>query len=126
MAVSSVISRVYDLTRPLIMETLSQIFSTGDNSGDKFNVALFNGAEPVDLTGASATGYFIKIPKGKSVKEGTTINILGTVSQNVATVTLPSSCYTEPCRFVLTIKVTLGEVHHAIFMAEGAISRTET
>lgn len=126
MAVSSVISRVYDLNKPLAMDTLGRVFSMGDRSGDQFNISLHKGKDPVDLSTAAVNGYFIRIPAGKKISEGSTIMINGLATSNVATITLPEACYVEPCRFVLTIKVTLGGVRHAIYAGEGAVLRSTT
>lgn len=126
MAVSSLISRVYDLNKPLVKETLDRVLAMGDDQGDQFNIAVTNGSEPKDLLGGSVLGYFIKIESGKKIEDCETITIFGSTSKNIATIILPKSCYIKPCRFVLTIKVSIENTRHAVYIAEGSVIQTST
>lgn len=126
MAVSSIISRVCDLNKPLVMESLDHLLVMGDDKGDQFNISVTNGSEPKDLLTSSVLGYFIKLESGKKIEDCETVMMFGSSNANVATIILPESCYTVPCRFVLTIKVSLENTRHAVYVAEGAVARSST
>lgn len=126
MGVSSIISRSYDLNKPLVKETLDHLLAMGDDQGDQFNIAVTNGSEPKDLLTGSVLGYFIKLESGKKIADCETVTIFGSSHDNIATVVLPESCYVKPCRFILTVKVSLDDTRHAVYIAEGAIQQTST
>ena len=126
MAVNGIISRIADLTKPLIAEQLDHLLVMGDSNGDRFDISVVQNNEPVNLAGGSVTGYFIRIPNGYKTEEGETVAISGTATGNVASVLLPESCYVNPGRFILTIKANSGSTRHAIYVATGVIHRSST
>lgn len=119
MAVQSVIQRQFDLQEPLRMVSLQHELTAADSKGDIFNIAITDGGKAADLTGMAVAAYFIRA-------DGATVPITGSVSGNVASVTLTSSCYVKPGRFALVIKVTKGSIRHAVFSAEGVVRRSTT
>lgn len=98
----------------------------GDDKGDQFNIAVSNGSAAKNLSGSTITARFIQLESGKKIEDCNTIAFTGTASSNIATVILPEACYIKPCRFVLTIKVTLEGTRHTVYMADGAIARSST
>lgn len=58
----------------------------GDDRGHTWEITCMVGKEPADLSGASVVGYFLRA-------DGATVIVNGTVSDNVASVTLSPECY---------------------------------
>ncbi|MBQ7864761.1 MAG: hypothetical protein IJ350_00220 [Clostridia bacterium] len=103
------------------MTPLKNSFLSGDQDAHRFIVSCFRSTsrQPVDLTGAGMTGYFIRADQS-------TVVIDGKVEDNCAVLTLPAACYAKEGRFSLVIKASLGDVIHTILWAEGAISQSHT
>ena len=74
-----------------------------DNLANRFGVRVFREGEAVDLTGCSCFGYF-----RNSNGENIALTSNGTVSGNVAYVTLPQACYNYEGQFTLAIKLIGG------------------
>ena len=70
----------------------------GDNSAHQWLVEVFEHGSPYDLSGCNCTASFIR-------DDGNTVFVTGTVSENVASVILPSACYAiqGPVRGILRI-----------------------
>lgn len=75
------------------------IVGAGDIDANVFGVEVLRGMDPVDLTGAACVGYFIRPNR-------TTVVINGDIENNIASVTLPQSCYAYEGAFSLAIKVS--------------------
>ena len=120
MPVHSVVAYTRDLDAPLTVTPLKHHLVSGDALGDRFDIALTRGGQPITLTGAGVQAYFIRSA------DGYTIPFTGSAEGSVATVTLPSACYTVPGRFTLTVKAAVGGVNHAVFVGEGAVLRSST
>lgn len=58
----------------------------GDNRGHTWRVEVLKNGLPVDIEGATITGYFLR-------SDGNTVMVVGSASGNVATVTLAQECY---------------------------------
>ena len=63
---------------------------------------------------------------GGKIEEGETLIITGSAIGNVASLTLPESCYINPGRFALAIKANSGSTRHTIYVANGKIHRAST
>ena len=120
MPINSVISFTRDLTSPLTMTPLRHALVSGDQLGDRFDVTVTSAGKPVDLSSAGVMGYFFR------AGDGYTVPITGSANGSVATVTLPEACYAVPGRFTLTIRVSVGNVRHAVYVCEGAVLRSST
>ena len=120
MSVNSVFAYTRDLEKPLAMTPLRHALVSGDEMGDRFDIAVLRGGQPAQMTGAGVTAYFIRCA------DGATVVVNGTASGNTVSVTLPESCYALPGRFTLTVKVSMGGVRHAVFACEGAVLRSST
>lgn len=88
---------VVNLTTPLV---------EGDDRAQTFTLELTDKGAPANLDGYSATAYF---GRGKTAEaEADTIPLSGTVSGNVATITLTESCYSRSCYFSMPIRLSNG------------------
>lgn len=89
------------INRSFINNTIGE----GDADGNRFGVRVYRNGEPVNLTGAGISGYFIRA-------DGTTVTIPpGTKIGNKCWVTLPAACYAVEGNFTLSLKIALaGEI----------------
>lgn len=88
---------VVNLTTPLV---------EGDDRAQTFILELTDKGSPANLNGYSVTAYF---GRGKTAEaESDTIAVPGSVSGNVATITLTESCYSRSCYFSMPIRLTNG------------------
>lgn len=88
---------VVNLTTPLV---------EGDDRAQTFTLELTDKGAPANLNGYSVTAYF---GRGKTAEaEADTIPVPGTVSGNVATITLTESCYSRSCYFSMPIRLSNG------------------
>ena len=108
-----------DLDQGAVQAILEKPLATLDSLAHVFSVSVTQGSTSVDLTGATCTGYFIRSDK-------VTIPIDGTVSGNVASVTLLPNCYAVSGRFFLHVKLTSGSVVHSILRVEGSVQTSRT
>ncbi len=91
----------------------------GDQGGNIFGGLLTRNGEPVNLSGATVTGYFIRADESCVV-------INGLASGNRFTVTLPRECYAIEGNFSLAIKVTGGNVSGTMRIVDGTVVNTST
>lgn len=121
MPITTVLKYSTNLDAGLTATTVNAILMGGDSQAHRFDVACYRGsyAKPVDLTGATITGYFTRA-------DGTTVLIAGTTDGGRAVVTLPADCYAVTGRFTLVIKAGAGEVVETILMAMGAVARSHS
>ena len=108
-----------DLARGLQKTILRQVLATEDNLAHTFHIACTRNDSAEDLTGATVTGYFIRADEA-------TISLAGSVSGNVVSVTLDSSCYSVTGRCYIVVKVKKGDAITTVFWAEGAVSMSQT
>lgn len=88
---------VVNLTTPLV---------EGDDRAQTFTLELTDKGAPANLNGYSVTAYF---GRGKTVEaEADTIPVPGTVSGNVAMITLTESCYSRSCYFSMPVRLSNG------------------
>lgn len=91
----------------------------GDDRANRFGVRVYRNGEPEQLTG-NCFGLFIRA-------DGATVAIEnGTISGNLAFVTLPEACYVVEGVFTLAIKVTYGGEKVTMRIVDGVVSRTST
>lgn len=90
----------------------------GDANGNRFGFRCIRNGEPVNLSGSTIIGHFIRA-------DGTTVEINGgAVTGYTAFVTLPASCYAVEGNFTLAIKLIGGGVTGTIRMVDGTVIRT--
>nr|DAE21069.1 MAG TPA: BppU domain protein [Siphoviridae sp. ct8LX107] len=101
------------------MTPLKSLYASGDKDAHIFELSICRGAEEVDLSGASAQGYFIRA-------DGYTVPITGTISGNIVTLTLSEGCYYIVGNFNLIIKVSTAENRKSVFWGNGYVVRSMT
>lgn len=79
----------------------NSVMVPGDNAAHIWEVEITNDGVAVPLTGFTVTGYFVK-------SDNTTVTVTGSVSGNIARVTLTPACYTMPGILRGVMKVTSG------------------
>ena len=90
-----------------------------DDDADRFGIRAFRDGEPVDLSGASCQAVFMA-PNGTKIA----LTSYGTVSGNVAYVTLPQACYDYEGQFCLAIKLVGGGVTGTVRIVDGTVTQT--
>lgn len=114
-----VFKRKIDVDAEIQMTPLKSLYASGDKDAHIFELSLYRGAEEVDLSGASAQGYFIRA-------DGYTVPITGAISGNVVTLTLSDGCYYVVGNFNLIIKVSTAEIRKSVFWCNGYVVRSMT
>ena len=114
-----VFKRRIDVDAEIQMTPLKSLYVSGDKDAHVFELSLYRGTEEMDLSGASAQGYFIRA-------DGYTVPITGTISGNVVTLTLSEGCYYVVGNFNLIIKVSIGESRKSVFWGNGYVVRSMT
>lgn len=114
-----VFKRRIDVDAEIQMTPLKSLYASGDKNAHIFELSLYRGAEEIDLSGASAQGYFIRA-------DGYTVPIEGEISGNIVTLTLSEGCYYVVGNFNLIIKVSIGESRKSVFWGNGYVVRSMT
>lgn len=114
-----VFKRKIDVDAEIQMTPLKSLYASGDRDAHVFELSLYRGAEEMDLSGASANGYFIRA-------DGYTVPITGAISGNVVTLTLSEGCYYVVGNFNLIIKVSTAESRKSVFWGNGYVVRSMT
>lgn len=114
-----VFKRRVDVDVETQMTPLKSLYASGDKNAHTFELSLYRGTQEMDLSNASAQGYFIRA-------DGYTVPIAGAISGNVVTVTLSESCYYIVGNFNLIIKVFIGESRKSVFWGNGYVVRSMT
>lgn len=107
-------------TGTLYRSFCNRAIGSGDVMANRFGVRVLRDKEPVVLSNVSCQGIF---------RDGQGNNILisnGTVSGNVAYVTLPQACYNYEGQFVLAIKLIGGGVTGTMRIVDGVVDNTNT
>ena len=98
---------------------LSHTIGAGDALANRFGVRVFRNGAAEDI-GGTCMGLFVRA-------DGTTVTIAsGTVSGNMAYVTLPEACYAVEGQFALAIKCQGSGVTGTLRIVDGVVSRTST
>lgn len=94
--------------------------SLGDKGANIFQAEVFdNGAKRSFVSGDNCIGYFIR-------PDGDTVICPGVLSGNVASVTLPESCYVEAGGFTFAIKVYTASLTCTLAVFDGTVATTST
>lgn len=114
-----------NLDKGVCMTPITPSFMGGDKEAHRFVIDCYrqNSREPVDLSGAGVTAYFVRA-------DGTTIPLAGETNGSKASVLLPAACYAVMGRFSLVIKLSMddgtADSISTVFWGEGAVSRSRT
>ena len=114
-----VFKRRVDVDAEIQMTPLKSLYASNDKDAHIFELSLYRGAQEMDLSGASAQGYFIRA-------DGYTVPVTGAISGNVVTLTLSGGCYYVVGNFNLIIKVSIGEIRKSVFWGNGYVVRSMT
>lgn len=91
----------------------------GDNSANIFGVRMIKNGEPADTTGLACVGYFIR-------PDGNTLVINGSISGNMAYVTLPAAAFVVEGNYSLVIKVSGTGFTETLRIVDGTVVKTTT
>ena len=100
---------------------LNHSIGTADSAANRFGVRVFRKGNPVDLSGVSCQGFF-RNSRGENIA----LTSYGTVSGNVAFVTLPQACYNYSGNFTLSIKLVGSGVTGTMRIVDGVVDNTNT
>ena len=114
-----VFKRRIDVDAEIQMTPLKSLYASNDKDAHIFELSLYRGAQEMDLSGASARGYFIRA-------DGYTVPVTGAISGNVVTLTPSEGCYYVVGNFNLIIKVFIGESRKSVFWGNGYVVRSMT
>lgn len=99
----------------------SVAIGSGDQNANRFGMRVHRDGVPEDLTGVSCQAVF-QDPMGNNIA----LTNHGTVSGNLAYVTLPQACYNYEGRFCLAIKLIGGGVTGTMRIIDGVINNTHS
>lgn len=119
MAISTTYHYTIDLDKGGLREVLRNPLYTLNSKAHTFALEIKQGSAAASLSSAKCKAYFIRA-------DGVTVPIDGTVSGNVASVTLLPNCYAVQGYFELSVDLALGDVIHTILHVDGSILRTRT
>ena len=88
-----------------------------DSYANRFGAKVVVSDKLVDLSGASAQGVFIR-------EDRETIDVQGSVENDLAFVVLPPECYAVVGRYQLTLKLVSGDAKITLRIIEGRVLRT--
>ena len=100
---------------------LTHMIGSGDNVANRFGMKTYRNGVPEDLSGASCQAVFMNAA-GVNIA----LTSHGTVSGNVAYVTLPQACYNVEGPFCLAIKLTKSGVTVTSRIVDGIVCNTGT
>lgn len=96
------------------------VIAENDVLENRFGVTVYRDGEPVDLSGVSCIGYFIR------PNQDTVVISDGTIAGNKAFLTLPQACYAYTGHFTLAIKLVGGGVTGTLRIIDGTVANTTT
>lgn len=110
-----------DIGKSLLRTYAGKVLATGDRKANRFGANINRAGEPIDLTGCSVTGYFIR-PNMQ------TVVVTGEAEGSTAYVDLPQACYTNEGAFSLALKVseTDNDITQTVRVIDGCIRLTQT
>ena len=117
--ITNIVRVTSDLERGVVLTRLGRLFAQADKEAHELQVEVVRRGEAVDLTGATATAYFIRA-------DDATVILTGQVRENLVSVRLSSACYEIPGRFQIIIKAATATGTTAVFWADGFITETTT
>lgn len=119
MPVSNIIERTVDIDNGIKQEDLHRLFAVADAGAHTFKITVTSKGIPQSLSGHTVIGYFMTNYYG-------TVVINGSVSNNVATLILPATCYANNTGFQLIIRLVSGSTKTAIYWGTGYVTRSAT
>lgn len=108
-----------DLARGIKETAMTPLLATGDQQAHRIVVEVLRSGRPVDITGVSITGGFVRA-------DDVTVPLTGTVVGGKAQVTLPQACYRVSGPFGLAIRLVQGKEISTIFVGRGVVTRVDS
>ena len=99
MSVAMKLAYKRDINDPLVTQAPVTLLMQGDNQANVIELTLMDGATPASLSGYTATVYLQRA-------DGVRVRCPGSVSGNVATVTLQAECYSVPGQYAAVMKLS--------------------
>lgn len=100
---------------------LNHSIGSGDTAANRFGIRVLRAGVAVALAGVACQGYF-RNANGENIA----LTSHGTVSGNVAYVTLPQACYNVEGNFTMSIKLIGGGVTGTMRIVDGVVDNTNT
>lgn len=105
---------IVNLTTPLV---------AGDEDAQTFRIELLANGEAATLTNTTCSGYFARAKTQDA--DADTLYVSGSISGNVATLTLTESCYSRNCYFALAIRLTsTNEQKRTVMIVRGVVLKS--
>lgn len=109
---------VQDLTQDIKIRQCGTIVFNADNLSNVISVELYNGTEPYS-GGGTVAGAVI-------CPDGATVPLTGTLSGNVASVTLTGDCFAIPGQIGIGVQVITGSTKTTVLKANYNVELFET
>lgn len=121
MAITTTFGYDVNLEQGTLWINLPDPLSTLDCEAHIFTVNVKEGNAAANIAGAKCTAWFVRA-------DGVTVPLDGSISGNVASITLGANCYAVPGRFRLSVKLEEGGVIHTLLRVGGYVdvSRTDS
>lgn len=117
--ITTILDFTADISKGLAKTRLAPWLVAGDKQAHTFRVTVLDNGSAANMAGAGCAAYVVRA-------DGVTVPVLGSVSGNVASVTLPASCYTVPGRVAVIIRLSTNSEINTIFYGDGAVLRSTT
>lgn len=105
-----------DINAGLIERPQREILMRGDKNANQIVITVMEGKAPANMTGATASGMFIR-------QSGLNVPITGTVSGNVITMTLNDHCYVESGRYEAFVRLKSANTMRTILLISGNVHK---
>lgn len=119
MSIASIHKYTVDLDADTVRDSLRKPMGMYNAQAQTFALEITQGGKKATITGAGCSGYFVRA-------DGTTVLLSGTVSGNIALVTLSAACYAVAGRCKLSVNLTQGSDIHTLLMVEGYVDTVRT
>lgn len=106
---------IVDVDTGLVQEPRRTMLAKGDKNANRLVVQLVEDGKPVDATGATASGRFIRPPDSAEVP------LEGSVNGSEIIVTFNEYCYLTSGRYEADVILTVGEIKRTILTVTGEI-----
>lgn len=107
------IKRTTNLDGMILPETMGGLMYIGENQAHEFVISCTKAGEAVALAG-TISGRFLRA-------DNATVLLSGSITDGVATIALPASCYVAPGRFIMAIFSTANGTTTTIYSATGNV-----
>ena len=114
--ISRIIKKTIDLSKAQNVDPLDGPLYQLENNGHTFEITCMMGRLPASITG-NVSARFLRA-------DNVTVYFTGTLTGNVASVTLPQSCYNVNGRFGLVVFIAGNDITSAVYAVAGSVYRS--